>query len=750
MKIKINHLLVAFLFVLLCFTSCQDEVIQIENPNDQETIVPNSTLANLMSRTTANFGAADNILDGASCFSVELPVTIVVSDITIIIETEADLEQLENVLDDASIDEDVLDFVFPITIIFNDYSQIVIQNEDELDNFIDECFDDEMDTIECADFVYPISFSVFNSGFNLIDTVSVENDEAFYNFLNGLEEDDNALIVSLNFPVTLLYTNGETIEATTNAELANAIEAAEQFCEASCDVDAIELTLQECQWELELYSSFPEFQGYFFKFNSDYSFDIIANGNQVNPEGDTWSVVSNATGSFLVLSTEFEDLAGDWLITECDDDDFKFTKNNQIMSIDQECEADLNCSLSDISGILQECPWDFTDGSGNFENDQMLFGANGVFQISEGMPTSAIGGAWSLSATATGIILTFSELTAFQDRLGGDWLIVECDNDRIEIVREEVTFVLEQDCDGDLFNCFDDFELLECINPNGEAEFNLSADTIGLVTCTESFTASFHTSLSYAESNTNAISNTESYYAMQGEVYLRIEAASGNFEIFTIYLNTETCNLFECFESFDAVLETCYTDAAVLSEFNLDIVFANCTPSADIVTYHETFSDAEANINLIANPSTYNTAELNSIIYTRVEINDQFEIFPIQLNVVNCNPDSCTEGDVNGILTACLWYITSYNGSDNLVDYNFDFEQNTGVVVIYNDTTTIDAAWSLSQPNDLVIIEFSNVTGPNIQTINGSWLVVECTGSQLVLHNVNDSNNEIVLDRICE
>jgi hypothetical protein len=46
-----------------------------------------------MSFTTANFGAADDMLDGASCFSVELPVTIVISNSTTVIETEADLEQ---------------------------------------------------------------------------------------------------------------------------------------------------------------------------------------------------------------------------------------------------------------------------------------------------------------------------------------------------------------------------------------------------------------------------------------------------------------------------------------------------------------------------------------------------------------------------------------------------------------------------------------------------------------------------------
>ncbi len=70
--------------------------------------------------------------------------------------------------------------------------------------------------------------------------------------------------------------------------------------------------------------------------------------------------------------------------------------------------------------------------------------------------------------------------------------------------------------------------------------------------------------------------------------------------------------------------------------------------------------------------------------------------------------------------------------------------------MIYTDTIIIDAGWSTSTTEDGVVIEFSNVAGPNIQAINGNWLVVECTANQLILHNDTDSNNEIVLVRTCE
>lgn len=753
MKTKTYPIVTYFLFALLCFTSCQDEITEIDNLNEEEYIVPNSTLANLMRSTSANFGAADDILDGASCFSVELPVTIELNDITIIIEMEAGLMQLEDLLNTIAIEDNDIDFVFPITIIFSDYSDIVIEDEAQLQAFVDQCVANENEGIECADFVYPISFSVFNSNFNLVDTVVIENDEALYVFLDELEADENALVVSLNFPVSIAYNNGETIEVATNEELANAIEAAEQFCddENNCTEESVASNLIECQWELTTYSSFPEFIGMDLVFYSDGTFAIYQNGGTFNFVS-YWSVSTVEGELYLNLETDFEDLGGEWEIVECDDETIQFVKGDQTMILNQDCEDELNCSLTDISNILQECPWAFSDGSGNFENDSMIFNPNGELQISEGMATSAIGGHWNLSVSDEGLLLTFLELTAFQDRLEGDWLIIECDVDRIVLTKGNQTLVLEQDCidENAVFNCFTDFEIVECQPSNNVPVFNLNTNTIGLVVCTESFIPSFHETLIEAENNVNPIENTEAYATLTAQVYLRIEANNGDFEIFNVFLNTENCNYFECFQSFDAVLETCYSDATVLYEFNLPIAFSNCTPSATVVTYHETQSDADSGINPIVNPSTYNTVELNTTIYTRVEINNQVEIFPIQLNVINCNAGSCTEGDIEGILTECQWHISSYNGSDNLIDYNFDFEQDSGIVLIYTDTITIDAGWSTSQTNDGIVIEFSSIAGPNIQAINGSWLVVECTAEQLVLHNVNDSSNEMVIDRTCE
>jgi len=861
MSFRINSIVISLLFVLFCFTSCQDEINEIENPNDQEAIVPNSTLVNLMGRTAANSGAADDILDGASCFSVELPVTVVVNDITTIIETEADLEALEDMLSDVVIDEDILDFVFPITIIFNDYSEIFIENEDELQTFVNECVYNENAVIECADFVYPISFSVFNSGFNLIDTVVIQNDEALYVFLNELEEDESVLIVSLNFPITIQYANGETVDVNTNQELTDAIEAAEQFCNViddDCLEDEIALNLVECPWNFS--NGTDTYDNYQLIFNDNGEL-LISEGIATSAIGGAWSLSTTDNGVLLSLSelTAFQDdLEGDWLIVSCNNaGSITITRANTVLELVQDCPQTEGCSALEINANISECVWKLeTNLLDSFVPIFMHFNLDGDVLIEDVNNLESQIGTWEIVTIATDVFINLSLQQGYES-LNGQWQVVECEEgslylingdnfitleQRCEVNNQDLLncyslYVLSQECDDnndgiatfvfetnslqssecielypisgsyhptyddaiistnhlniqlttpteltsqtiyfrvfnqetqefavqeleliveacndDVFNCFGDFEIVECNQPNNVPVYNLSANTIGLVDCQYPFTPSFHETLSDAENNINPIANTEAYGTLATEVYLRIEAESGNFQIFNVYLNTEECNYFECFQGFDAVLERCEEDNNTSATFDLTIAFSNCTSNPDYnISYHLTQSEADANISPILNPQSFtNFVASQQTVYVRVDIGNEYQVFPIQLNVIDCSTGSCTEGDIDSILTECEWNITSYNGSDNLDSYNFNFEENSGIVVIYTDTIVIDAYWSTTQTSDGVVIEFTNVSGPNIQAINGSWLVVECTTEQLVLHAINDSNNEIVLDRTCE
>ena len=206
MKSLLKFLPITF-FTLLIFTSCQDEIFEETPINEEEVLVANSTLASSMRSTATMDGSLDNIIDHANCLSIELPVTVVVNGLEIIIDSVEDYEVIEAIFDEFSGDDDNLEIVFPITIILSDFTEITINNYDELENFIGECSGENEidDDIECIDFQYPITISIFNSEFQVIDTVTINSDNELYNFIEN-ELDDNVL-ASLNYPVTMILSD---------------------------------------------------------------------------------------------------------------------------------------------------------------------------------------------------------------------------------------------------------------------------------------------------------------------------------------------------------------------------------------------------------------------------------------------------------------------------------------------------------------------------------------------------------------
>ena len=655
MKIKINHIFLLFMMALLGFFSCQEEETNIDNPSEQETILANSSLSSLMTMTSSNDGSADDILDGSSCFSVELPVTIVVGDATYVIETLEDLEELETLYNNIS-NSDVMDFVFPITIIFSDYSEVTIENEDQLTNYITNCNAEENDIIECVDFVYPISFSVFDSAFSLTETVVINNDEELYVFLEDLEDDDNALIVSLNFPVSLEYANGDVVEVNSNQELAEAIELADDDCN----------------------------------------------------------------------------------------------------------EEENNCTEVQISPILQECPWNFTDGNNAYANLQMVFYENGELQITEGDTTSFIGGFYNLSSTDNGLMLTISELTSFQDDLGGEWLIVDCgessdDNPELTITRGDTTLQLQQDC----------YEAPSC-NQSEVSDYLMSCSIVPTINDYMSpltyFQFSENNSLFTMYQGDMPYSGTWDISTDNDGVFIVIsfDPSLGDYNGFwylqecneeglvfsqdddVLILACGEENPFDCFENTQVVV--CDDNNDTTEPFDLNAIY-DCPQDNIVWTFHESLMDAETATNMIFSP--YNNVSNPQTIYVRVELADNpgmFEIFTVDLVVEDCS-NTCSEEEVDTFLTTCIWNAVNYNGSDNLMAWNFDFEANSQNVIIYNNDTTIDATWTTSQSADGVIVEFSNVTGTNIQAVTGQWLVVECQEDHLELHS---GDNILVLERSCD
>ncbi|MEO0046727.1 MAG: hypothetical protein RL705_1918, partial [Bacteroidota bacterium] len=69
---------IIFGFIFLSFVSCQKEEETVIQDNT-ESFVVDEPIAGLLSRTSQNPTSIDNVLDNSSCFSVQLPVTVLIN-----------------------------------------------------------------------------------------------------------------------------------------------------------------------------------------------------------------------------------------------------------------------------------------------------------------------------------------------------------------------------------------------------------------------------------------------------------------------------------------------------------------------------------------------------------------------------------------------------------------------------------------------------------------------------------------------
>lgn len=761
MKFKFNLFFVLVLGFGLFFTSCQDEVVEITAPEEQEVITPQSSVAASMSAMTVNNGSSDDFLDNASCFSVELPVTIVTGNITIVIEDEDDLIELAEFLADFEDDDDLFDFVFPITLIFSDYTEIVLENEEQLAELVSQCVDDDVDdVIECIDFVYPISFSVFNQDFDLIDTVVVQNDETLYGFLDSLDDDNDALIVSLNYPVTLVYANGETVEVNSNAQLAEVIEAAEDSCDDDepqvCTQEELEANLTECLWEV--YDQFNDFNDFYIDFSADGTLQILAGPNNQTVQGN-WGLSEADSGLILSISelTAFqEDFGGEWSIVECEGDEIYITKDDLFLELDQECDNVSDCDPYVLGEFLPICEWEIETYTSfpEFEGIDLIFYENGTFDIVQNGDTISSQNMWNIGVEGDTTVLYLD--TDFED-LGADWQLIECDfDDGFEYAFQngDNIMVIEKDCDdtnNEIFECFLSFDpFLEICDEGTDGPYEVDLTLVFANCPADSIT--FFESLEDATNFVNPISNPQSYAVVntQSAVYAKIEIEN-QFIVLEIGIFIENCgndNPFDCYDVGGYVLEECDEDNDGFAVFNIYEAVPSCDSNVStIVTFHTTLQGAENNTDFLEGATAYTNLSNPQTVYVRVALFDnpaEYIVYPVELVVSDCGGnDQCSEGAISDYLQTCTWVPVSFNGDDNLIEYTMVFNSDT--LVVEGNGMTATTTYSVQGSNPAFVF-IDGINLPNIQALDGDWTVVSCEPDRIVLLRNDDV---LILEQDC-
>ncbi|MDG2436081.1 MAG: hypothetical protein P8L89_03170, partial [Polaribacter sp.] len=149
------------------------------------------------------------------------------------------------------------------------------------------------------------------------------------------------------------------------------------------------------------------------------------------------------------------------------------------------------------------------------------------------------------------------------------------------------------------------------------------------------------------------------------------------------------------------------------------------------LTYFETQSDAEANVNNIVFPYT-NTSNPQKL-YVRAEtayINQTYnEVFEVNINVAAEQANDVCPGDyASGFLTQCKWNITNHSSTD-YSDYSFSFrDDGTFTAENTSDNTSQEGTW-LAADNDNGIGSFVRLnfdTATVLSQIAGDWDIKTC------------------------
>lgn len=306
----INFRFIFLLFLAFNISGCQEELEEITEPQDDQVISSKSTVVNLLQRVALSDGSSDNIIDNSSCVSIVLPVTVIANGQEVVVDSEEDYNTIEKIFDKSELDEDDLEIIFPVKIILADHSELIINNEDELEGLTEGCTEGgDDDDIECLDFLYPLQFSVYDADNQISSVKTVNNDSELYQLFAQLDE---GVYMNFEFPVTLRSIDGGEIYANNNEELEDIIEDSISDCDEDDDNDFDEDDIDDTElrtfvttgkWEITSYYDGEKTSTAF----GGITFSFDANGFLVASDGvETVEAEWETYGDSGVLELEFD------------------------------------------------------------------------------------------------------------------------------------------------------------------------------------------------------------------------------------------------------------------------------------------------------------------------------------------------------------------------------------------------------------------------------------------------------------
>jgi len=241
----------------------------------------------------------------------------------------------------------------------------VIKVDSELYNSIEAIIrDSEPNTIEeqvCVNFNYPFTLLIYDVDLVLINSQTITDSDAFSSFLETL---DPSYSISLSYPITSYFDNGESVTINNNDELKLAIDRCleEEFinyCNGA-------LPSEDCIWDVNYLEDGDNlYDDAYFEVNEDGTVTFYYNDTTFS---GTWTTLFIEEETHLNINLLDDTQVGidwnfDWLITLNDAGDFVLENGTDTYILH------LNCDLSCADLTFEECELEETPGVAEFNLD---------------------------------------------------------------------------------------------------------------------------------------------------------------------------------------------------------------------------------------------------------------------------------------------------------------------------------------------------------------------------------------------
>jgi hypothetical protein len=288
------------LIVILIICSCQSETDEQED--SPQTVTSAAPLTSYLQRVAMVKTVHDNLIDGSSYCTIKLPYTVTVNNENIAINTTADYQKVLDNINANPTDDDDVKIDFPVTMVYYNYIEKLIPDQADFDSLINywNLYPDLLSKINGLNINYPITIHIYNSYNQAASSVSITNDQNFFNFIKNLNPGQ---YISLNYPISITDYSYQTKSISNNIQFENAIMEAIDKCPEN-NINTFDFTqvITKDSWRISCFynksEKSPEYTGYSFVFKVDKS--VIATKSGVSETGQWESNIVNGVRDFKI------------------------------------------------------------------------------------------------------------------------------------------------------------------------------------------------------------------------------------------------------------------------------------------------------------------------------------------------------------------------------------------------------------------------------------------------------------------